>query len=206
MGSRALILSILCAVLTGCQSARETKPDLTATATKQDPYREVNLITWDDYKAHVRYQASILTLSSPLAEAPTDTAISRLVVRNLTSGKTIFRKDIDYRPLAAYPKVLDNGQALISEWEGGSAESVMIFSITPSDAKVILDESYRVDVSFIPVDVDQIDVFITSGCCGIGPFFTTRFTYDGKSYKPIASIPHETFTNLLLNGFTKRRN
>ena len=157
---------------------------------------------WDDYKTSTRFEARLLTLTPKLVDAPYDAPISRLMIKNLTTGKMIFQQEIDFRPLRMHPESLfENTQALVTEWVGGTANGIMIFSVNPSGARLVLDEGYRVGVSFICSNSSNVDVFITSGCCGDGPFFTTRYVFDGHSYKPKGSMAYGDFVNILSSGF-----
>jgi len=204
---RLLIVSLLCASLFGCHSPRDATSGSVSHSTEMEParYHEVSAAIWDDYKENTRFDARIFTLIPRLIDAPDNVPISRLVITNLTTERTIFQRDMDFRPLGMHTeRLFDNQLALVTEWAGGSADGIMIFSVSPLGGKVVLDEDYRIGASFIPGGGDTVDVFITSGCCGVGPFYTTRFVYNGQAYKPAGSMAFEDFTNVLNHAFANK--
>ena len=88
----------------------------------------------------------------------------------------------------------DWNDELILTWAGGSADRIEILSVGSHTATSILDESYRVDAALVDLSGrGKIDVLITTGDTGAGPFYVTRYAWQNEKYAAVGRMRYEIF-------------
>src|SRR6185312_9449626 len=148
MNPRLPLVTAFCVALLGCHSPGYVTSRVSAFQKLDEArlYHEASSTVWDDYKVNTRFEARVITLTPRLVEAPDDAPISHLTIKNLTTGRTILQKDIDYRPLSIhFERLIDDRSMLVTEWVGATARGIMIFSVDRSGARIVLDEGYRLE-------------------------------------------------------------
>lgn len=169
-------------------------------------YQNVSTVNWG-VSQDVQIEAKLERLNKPLSDAPTGLPLARLTVRNLSTSRIIYEQSSDDSPISMCARDIngDVGRALVVTWSGGSAERLEILSVNATQAQVLLNEAYRVDASLISLLGDsQLDVLITTGESGVGPFYTTRYVWDGRKYQRMGQVPYKSLKRMIVKQFTVR--
>lgn len=136
------------------------------------------------------------SLSDPIQPA------SKFTVRNLSTNAILYQRELNGMPLNVYTRNItpDSNPELIVEWNiAAVSNQLQVFSVSSLSATTILDENYRVDVAFIDLGKDAIDILVTTGERGMGPFTTTLYTYLNGKYVAAGEVPYETLTSKISN-------
>ena len=219
---RTYTLIIACTLLSlslsGChgspQALLASNRSSSQAADKQNPssgaYHIASVAVWEiDQKGSnrsTRMEATVETLNAPLTDATDDLPISRLRIRNLTANKTIFEEDVDDFFISMYTREINRDRELHPElvltFEGGAtSERLLILSVNAIGARLVLDESYRVDASIINLGRDALDVLITTAESGAGPAYTIDYVWKGDRYQPAGRVSHESLTRVIKKQF-----
>ncbi|MFL6276473.1 MAG: hypothetical protein ACJ74G_14880 [Blastocatellia bacterium] len=167
-------------------------------------YKLANAVVWEVDEKGTRAEAKIEVLSSPPKDHPTDKPLSRLTIRNVSTQAILFSQESDDSPVSMYIRPLNEevGEGLVVVWSGGSADRIEILKVDAEQSSVILKESYRIDAAFVDLSgAGQVDVFITTGEGGNGPFYTTRYVWKKEHYEPVGKIEYKKFINTINSQF-----
>jgi hypothetical protein len=180
---------------------------LNQTTETSNVYEPVSFVVWT-VGENSTIEARLEVLSKTSKDYSASLSPSRLVIKNRNSDKIIFEQNSADTPVSMYVRPLneDIGEALIVTWSGGSADRIEIFDVGETSVRKVLSESFRIDASLADLSgVGQIDVLITTGDNGSGPFYTTRYVWDGTSYKPTSKVLYKDFVNFIQKSFKPSR-
>ena len=207
------VVAAFCIGLPGCSapSARVRSSDSSpstenAQEARQDEYRVVSVIVWSVDDQGTRVEAKLETVDEPLKHP--SLIPSRLTIRNLANSQTVFEQNSADVALSAYVRGLNDvvGEALVVTWSGGSGERMQILTVDPSSAHVILDQRYRVDAALIDLSGQgHLDVLITTGDSGVGPFYTTRYVWNGDRFQPAGRVPYKALVSTVEKQFSSTK-
>ena len=100
----------------------------------------------------------------------------------------------------------DPNPELIVSWDIAAASNqFQIFAVSPAQAKLMFDENYRLDATLLDLGEDEIDVLLTTGEGGSGPFVTTLYGFRGGKYELLGEVPYEAFISPLRNLATQSK-
>jgi hypothetical protein len=121
-----------------------------------------------------------------------------LVISNIKTGHIIYEEMFSEVFVSMYKRDLNNDshdELILTMTPGAISNHLLIITVTPKRAYLILDKSYRANhsVEFVNV-LNKSDVFITDAELGTGPYYTTHYSWRGKSYQPEALVPYEFFS------------
>jgi len=154
------------------------------------PYhKKVRSIYWLVNEEKAAVQAEVYSLKVPLQNAPAKLPISYLKITSVPSNKAIYEENVEDRLVTMYTRDLDNDdeEELIIVWNGGAvSENLQILSVKEEKVTVILAENYRVKAEFVTTSDNMVDVLVTTGEHGSGPFHTTRYSWKGARYQPVS--------------------
>lgn len=208
----AILLSIsTLACGTFLRAVEKPKPtsdqELAVEQRQPEPYRVASVIVWDVDSMNARIEARMETLNEPesniFAIAPT-----RLIIKNLSMNQLLFEEKSGDSFVSMYARDLNDDyiDELIVTWAAGSSYRIQIIAVDTTRADVILNESYRLDAALVDLSgVAKVDVLITTGNSGVGPFYTTRYVWTGEQYKAVGQMPYEKLINIIKKQFTKNR-
>lgn len=169
----------------------------------RDMYRAVSVNVWSVDDQGTKVEARLETVDEPLKHP--SLVPSRLTIRNLTNSETVFEQNSDDIALSAYVRGLNDevGEALVVIWSGGSGDRIEILAVDSSKARVVLDQHYRVDAALVDVSGHgNVDVLITTGDSGAGPFLTTRYIWKGDSFQPAGRVSYKLFADTVEKQFS----
>jgi len=141
-------------------------------------------------------EARIEVLKTPSQQSKTSSTAYHLVIRNAGNNETVFEQTSNDRPISMYARDLNDdwNDELILMWAGGSADRIEILSVGSHTASSILDESYRVDAALVDLSGrGKIDVLITTGDTGAGPFYVTRYAWQNEKYRVVGRMRYDLF-------------
>ncbi|MEK6285837.1 MAG: hypothetical protein AABO57_08870 [Acidobacteriota bacterium] len=202
-------VAALSLVLLSCStpSAQVTNSGSSSSKTNvppagQDEYRAVSVNVLSVDNKGTKVEARLETVDEPFKHP--SLVPSRLTIRNLATNETIFEEKSDDTALSAYVRALNEevGEALVVTWSGGSGDRIEILAVDSSKARVLLDERYRVDAALIDVSGHgQVDVLITTGDSGVGPFSTTRYVWNGDRFQPAGKVSYKSLGDTIERQF-----
>lgn len=181
---------------------------MSRSETLANPYRSVSVIVWKVDSRDTQVEARLETLNVPLKDAAADLPLSRLVISNATTKEVIHQQNVDDRPLSMYVRDVngDSFSELILTWSKGAvAERLEILSVAATQVQVALDKSYRLDAALIRLADETVDVLVTTGDSGNGPFYTTRYVWRGGRYQAVGRLPYEKLTATIKHLFANSR-
>lgn len=151
MRVQILILCLVCGLpVFGCRPSSLAIADSKTHSSQASDYETVNLVTlW--LGKDVRVQATIENLREPLS-ASSQKPASKLVIKNLSSGKIIYEEECGDSSLSTPGFWIDRGAALVMTSRGGSGNGIQVFDVGESEVQVVLDEVYRAAAIMIPND------------------------------------------------------
>lgn len=95
----------------------------------------------------------------------------------------------------------DGRPELITNWSKGAvAERIQILSVDETQARVLLDEPYRIDATLIYLDDEVVDILITTGD-GAEPYQTTHYKWMSDKYIPVGKSSHESLVSSIKKQF-----
>lgn len=204
MKTNILIITLLFGLVAlGCSAtsrpiaSREVLSPQAVSKNKEESegYRTVNLVVWNvDSKTMV--EARIETLDTPPSNGSPPLPSTRLKIKNIDTGESIYEQNSGDRPISMYTRDLNDDwrEELILTWGGGSADRLEIITVSATQAGIVLNESYRIDAALIDLSGKaKIDVLISTGDSGAGPFYTTRYVWKNDRYLPVGRVPYDVF-------------
>jgi hypothetical protein len=220
MKKKNLISTIVCVLgllATACNMASHaTSTSSAATAQDSNPRKDASadhqnksVLIWSVDGKGAQLEARLEPLgadSSSRFASPV-----QLTITNLTTGRVIFSENNGDRPISMYIRDLNDDwrEELVVNWAGGSASRLEIIALSGTEARIILNESYRIDAALIDLSgASRIDVLITTGDSGVGPFYTTRYIWKGERYLPVGKVPYISLTQAIeerFRSFSSRR-
>jgi hypothetical protein len=202
MRTHILKITTLFALVTlGCSAtsrpiaSREALSPLVQSKAKEElqAYRTVDLVVWNvDSKTKV--EARIETLDAPPRDGSPPLPSTRFKIKNIDTGGSIYEHNSGDRPVSMYTRDLNNdgSEELIITWGGGSADRLEIITVSAKQARIVLSESYRIDAALIDLSgKGNIDVLVSTGDSGAGPFYTTRYVWENDRYLPVGKVPYD---------------
>lgn len=187
-------------------SARSSGNDISVTGTTVSPphnaqteselYKKVRSIFWLAGRNEAPVQADLDILKVPLKDAPPKIPFSLLKIMSLPSGKIIYQEKVQDFPITMYTRDLngDKQEELIIIWEAGAVASrIEILSVSEDKITILLNEDYRVKADLIEKADGNVDIVITTGESGAGPFVSTRYSWKkGGVYQPVSQSPYRS--------------
>lgn len=159
-------------------------------------YKKTRSIFWLTGHHEVPVQADLDVLKIPLQDVPPKTPFSLLKITSLPSGRIIHQEKVQDFPITMYTRDLDGDkqEELIIIWEAGAVASrIEILSVNEDKATVLLNEDYRVKADLVEGNDGKVDVVITTGESGAGPFVSTRYSWKkGGVYQPVSRSPYRS--------------
>lgn len=165
-------------------------------------YETVISVVWKlDSKTKVEARIEAL---DPSRSGSTALPSTRLKIKNLETGQLVYEQDSSDRPISMYTRDLNDdwSDELILTWGGGSADRLDIITVNATQARVVLSESYRIDAVLMDLSgKGMIDVLISTGDSGAGPFHTTRYAWKNNRYVPVGRSPYQVLIRSLEKQF-----
>lgn len=171
-------------------------------------YYVASVVRWDIDDRNTFVEAELETIKVLLDDLPTGLPFSRLVVRNFSTKATIYKQDFEDFPISMYTRDMNGDQhpeLVLSLTGGGVANQLLFLSVTETQARIIFNESYRIDASMIDLGQGATDVLLTTGDSGVGPFYTTRYVWKGDRYEAVGRVLHERLINIVNRQFNEPR-
>ncbi|MFL6276471.1 MAG: hypothetical protein ACJ74G_14870 [Blastocatellia bacterium] len=172
--------------------------------TNEKYYREFGTVTWDVDSKGTFVQARIETIKVLLSELPQKVPFSRITITSLTNKSVIYVQNLDEFPLSIYTRDVngDQNEELVVVWTAGAvANQMQILKVGSSQAQMIFDKGYRVDAALVDLGGKGLDILVTDGESGGGPFETTRFVWRDGHYQASGKIPSQNFENTIKRLF-----
>jgi len=177
-----LLAAILCSpFLSGC------KTDLSAVASNSSEapdYEVMNMLTLNVGNG-IKTQATIENLKASINAIPVQRPRSKLVIKNLATGRIICQEEVGDSNLS-YPGFdLGRGAGLVVTTKGGSGDGIRVYEVTQTDARIVLAEGYRAAAITMPNDElgGDMGFLIVDSESGTSPLIVRRYQYDDQSKK-----------------------
>src|SRR5712664_2551233 len=180
------IIILIAAVFFFASLAR-CKTDSPAAASNipsQAEYEVVGMLTLNVGNG-VKSQATVENLKDSISAIPGQKPRSKLVIRNLSTGKIIYQEECGDSTLS-YPGVdVGRGAGLVVTTKGGSGDGIRVYEVTQSDARIVLAEGYRAAAITMPNDElgGDLGFLIVDSESGTSPLVVRRYQYDDGSKK-----------------------
>ncbi|HKQ53491.1 MAG TPA: hypothetical protein VJT74_14035 [Pyrinomonadaceae bacterium] len=176
------------------------------------PYADAGIVVWDVREKGIRLEARVTSLKQDLPpEVFRDSPYwSRLTIKNLQSNKVLYDEKFSGLFVSMYTRDLNNDshvELIVTMTPGAVCEQLSIFEVTPERARLILYKPHRLlgDAEFVNVEGNLTDVIITDAELGTGPYYTTRYVWQGKKYRPVATVAAEEYFKNRQSLFKKWR-
>jgi hypothetical protein len=154
-GSMNLRLLSLCLLLSLFQASCQNDSYVSAVTGVSPPltleYEIVNMVTLNIGDG-VQIRATIERLKEPANISPRRKPVSKLVLRNLSTDRVTYEEEAGDSSLYDPNVWVDRGPALILTSKGELANSIRVFEVTQSTARVVLSDSYRAAFIVMPND------------------------------------------------------
>ncbi len=152
MKVQILILCFLCCPsLLGCRTNSLAVANGNASSSQTSEYETVSLVTLALGK-DIRLQATIETLKESKSAIANQETRSKLVIKNLSSGRLIYQEECGDSSLSNPGFWIDRGAALVMRSRGGSGDGIRVYEVGESEARLVLDEAYRAAAIVVPND------------------------------------------------------
>ncbi|HBB95199.1 MAG TPA: hypothetical protein DC054_07390 [Blastocatellia bacterium] len=194
-----IVSAIVCVTASGCIKSRAITNELTKTPpppVEREGYSPLMFTTWT-LADKTTVEARIEVLKTPSQQSKPSSSAYRLLIKNTGSNETVFEQTSYDRPISMYARDLNDdwNDELILTWAGG----IEILSVGSHTATSILDESYRVDAALIDLSGrGKIDVLITTGDTGAGPFYVTRYAWQNEKYTSVGRMRYDIFIRTVM--------
>jgi hypothetical protein len=193
----------LFASLVGCKSDSSAASN---NSPSQADYEVVGMLTLN-VGYGVKVQATVENLKDSMSAIPGQKPRSRLVIRNLSTGKTIYQEECGDSALS-YPGFdIGRGTGLVVTTKGGSGDGIRVYEVTQSDVRIVLAEGYRAAAITMPSDELGGDggFLIVDSDSGTSPLIVRRYQYDdsGKKYVLTGKTSFADFIRSVKNQFAR---
>jgi hypothetical protein len=180
-------------------------PPVQQAAPREDtsPCHDEAIITWDAREEGAMLEARFEGLRQPFPDDLWDQKKypywSRLTIKNLRTKRVIYEERFESSLFVSmYTRDLNGDshvELILTTTPGAVCEQMSIFSVTPSGVKLLLYKPHRLlgDAEFVKGENGLTDVVITDAELGTGPYYTTRYVWQGRRFKPVATVPVEEF-------------
>lgn len=218
-GGRKFLLLVLVIALCLCAPyvglhLRSLPPNPSALAMQQQEkqreesslYTAVCNTTWE-LDDHTEIEVSVFILKATKQPAVSSYSSSRLKVMDRTQNKVIYERNEGDSFISMFLRDLDGdgSNEVVLNWARGSAGRIEVLSVNDKGVRSILDETYRVDAALVDLSGQgKIDILITTGESGVGPFYTTRYVWRGKQFQPAGRVPYKRLVGLVKGLFLKQ--
>jgi hypothetical protein len=172
--------------LLGCQTPSSAVAGNSNSSTPE--YETVNMVTLSIGR-DAKLLASIEQLNDSIRAIPSEKPRAKLVITNLSTGKVIHEEECGDSTLS-YPRFdIGSGVALVMITKGGSGDGIRVYEVGQSEARVVLDESYRANAIMMPNDELGGDTgfLIVDSESGTSPLIVRRYQYDDRSKKYVVT-------------------
>ena len=168
-------LSFCC--LAGCHTRSIAVAD--EGKAQQDPDYVIVSMTTMAFGKDVRVRAVIEELKNSIDAIAGQRPRSRLVITNLSTGKTLHTEECGDSVLSTPGFTIERGPALVMTTKGGSGDGVSVYEVTESEARLVLEEAYRGAVITMPNNelAGDMGFLIVDGENGSSPLAVRRFQY-----------------------------
>jgi hypothetical protein len=135
---------------------------------------------------------------------------SRLTIRNLTSDKIIYQKDLDGSPgsmSVAYLTPDGIPKLYLNHYTAASASNVYIFSVSDSNTHLILDKNYSGEeqpILLYEPSTDSVDILLSDRGLGLEPTKLSRYRWQNGQYSLLGTVPYENLHRLINNYFANK--
>jgi hypothetical protein len=156
--------------------------------------------TWD-YGNGAFISAFVETKKSPSDTVSPD---SRITIKNVSSDKIIYEMDFEGGLNYMYIRNLtpdDRPELIVDIGIAASSNQFQVLSVTPSQARLILDVNYIHDVSLVTIDENSTDVLVTTGLAHAMPYTSSLYRFEGDRYKLVGRIPYNTLLRFMNDRF-----
>src|SRR5258707_9881158 len=176
-----LITAVFLASLAGCKTDSSAA---SSNSPSQADYEVVGMLTLNVGNG-IKAQATVENLKDSISAIPGQKPRSRLVIRNLSTGKTIYQEECGDSTLS-YPGFdIGRGAGLVVTTKGGSGDGIRVYEVTQSDVRIVLAEGYRAAAITMPNDELGGDggFLVVDSDSGTSPLVVRRYQYDDGSKK-----------------------
>jgi hypothetical protein len=95
----------------------------------------------------------------------------------------------------------DRPELIVDIGIAASSNQFQVLSVTPSQARLILDVNYIHDVSLVTIDENSTDVLVTTGLAHAMPYTSSLYRFEGDRYKLVGRIPYNTLLRFMNDRF-----
>ncbi len=146
-------------------------------------------------------------LEKPASHNATDLG-SRLIVRNLTSGKNLFLHDQDAvaTNIQRTSFRLDGKDGLAVTWASGSGDILGLFSVDANSVNAMLEETFR-DFYFpiTSATTGVTDIYLIDTSLKSNTTVVRKYVLENSAYKFRVEIPYEKFVTRLDDLFLPKK-
>ncbi len=169
---------LCCLFLSGCHIQPLAVASNSTPSSQMPEYETVSMVTLR-LGNEVRVKATIENLKESISAVPGQKPRSKLVIRNLSTGKVIYEEECGDSSLSNPDFWIERGAALIMTTKGGSGDGFGVYEVTESDARIVLAEGYRAAAIMMPNDElgGHIGFLIVDAESGTAPLKVRRYEY-----------------------------
>ena len=97
------------------------------------------------------------------------------------------------------------GRLIVTTWSGGSADRIILYSLDGDGIRKVLEESFKIDATFINVDGlnDIRPIIITTEGDGDQTYMIV-YSWSGKEFKESKRIPLKSIKSFISENIPRR--
>lgn len=136
------------------------------------------------------FQSTKVTLDKLPGELP----YSIFTIKNLTTNKVVYSKNMDKFLLALYARDVDGdsrNELVLSTTEGASSSSIQIIKLKPNNIDVLFESAFRGDALLIDLTGKSVDIFISDSEDAGNPYLVKRFILKNGYYRLDKTVKYE---------------
>jgi hypothetical protein len=147
MNFRVLLILACSLFMLSCQSRSPAAVAADAVSAKSPEYDTVSMATLNVGNG-VKVRATLEELKEPAK----DLLHTKLVLKNLATGKILFETESGSCSLSNPNFWIERGTALVKTCWGGSGGSIIVYEVSDSEVRVVLEDLFRAGAIMMPND------------------------------------------------------
>ena len=177
MGFRVLLILACSFLMPSCQSRSPTALATDDPPAKSPEYDTVSMATLEVGNS-VKVKAMLEELKQPVEGLPH----TKLVMKNLSTGQILYEGESGNCSLSNPNFWLERGTALVETCWGGSGGSLIVYEVSDSGVRVVLEDLFRAGAIMMPADERGGDMgfIVLDNESGADPLKARRYQYSGE--------------------------
>jgi hypothetical protein len=204
MSFHVLLILVCPLLMLSCQSRPPAALVADATSAKSPEYEIVSMATLNVGNG-VKVRATLEEIQEPAKDLPH----TKLVMKNLATGKILFETESGSCSLSNPNFWIERGTALVKTCWGASGGSFIVYEVSESEVRLVLEDLFRAGAIMMPNDElgGDMGFIVLDNESGGGPLQARRYRYnrEKKQYALTGTMDLAGLVKSIKSQFDKSR-